>query len=44
VFYVSAEKDKIYIPHAFMKKTQRTPQKEIATAKKRLKRLLYEDK
>lgn len=44
VIYVLALKDKILIPHAFKKKTQKTPQKEIATAQKRLKELLDENK
>lgn len=42
VFYVLFDKDKIIIPHAFTKKTQKTPQKEIETAKKRLRRLIDE--
>ena len=44
VFYVTAVKGKILVPHAFVKKTQTTPDKEIDTAKKRLRRLLDETK
>ena len=44
VIYVLAIKDKILIPHAFKKKTQKTPQKEIKTAQARLKELLDENK
>ena len=44
VFYVLFDKGKILIPHAFTKKTQKTPQKEIETAKKRLRRLTDEIK
>lgn len=40
VIYVLAIKDKIIVPHAFMKKTQKTPLKEISTAIKRLQELL----
>lgn len=39
VIYVLAFSDKILIPHAFMKKTQKTPLKEITTAIKRLEEL-----
>jgi len=34
-------KDRIIVFHAFVKKTQRIPQKEIKTAKKRLKEVIY---
>ena len=44
VFYVFLDQDKILIPHVFTKKTQRTPKKEIETAKKRLRRLIDEIK
>lgn len=44
VFYVTALKDKILVPHAYVKKTQATPDKEVNTAKKRLGRLLDENK
>ncbi len=42
VFYVLFSGNKILIPHAFTKKTQKTPKKEIETAKKRLRRLTNE--
>lgn len=35
----SFDKKKIYLLHAFQKKTQKTPPREIATALKRLKRI-----
>ncbi|MCL5746759.1 MAG: type II toxin-antitoxin system RelE/ParE family toxin [Patescibacteria group bacterium] len=35
IFY-SFKKSRIYLLHAFKKKTQKTPEKEIKTAKKRL--------
>jgi len=44
VFYVLFEGDKILVPHVFVKKAQKTPQKEIETAKKRLRRLMNENK
>ena len=44
VFYVFFDKGKILIPHAFTKKTQKTPDKEIETAQKRLRRLTDEIK
>ena len=40
VFYVLFDGDKILIPHAFTKKTQKTPDREIKIAKQRLRRLL----
>lgn len=39
-FYLARLKDRIIVFHAFIKKTQKTPQKEIKTAKKRLKEVL----
>ena len=42
VFYVCFDSDAILIPHAFIKKTQKTPQREIGTAKQRLRRMIYE--
>ena len=42
VFYVLFDKGNIIIPHAFTKKTQKTPQKEIETVQKRLRRLINE--
>lgn len=44
VIYVLAIQGKILIPHAFTKKTQKTPQKEIELSIKRLKELLNEEK
>jgi phage-related protein len=44
VIYVLSTKDHILIPHAFTKKTQKTPQKEIEISIKRLKELLNETK
>ena len=44
VFYVLLDKKNILVPHAFTKKTQKTPQKEIDTAKKRLRSLIDEIK
>jgi len=41
VFYAFFEGNKIMIPHAFTKKTQKTPKKEIETAKRRLRRMLH---
>ncbi len=43
VFYVLFDKQKILIPHVFTKKTQKTPQHEIETAQKRLRRLIDEN-
>jgi len=40
VVYFIRKKEAIYIIHAFTKKTQKTPKKNIELAKKRLKRLL----
>jgi phage-related protein len=40
VFYYLKVKGMVLVFHAFQKKTQRTPQSEIETAKKRLKELL----
>jgi len=42
VFYFTKVKDKILIFHAFQKKTQKTPKKDIDLAKKRLKEMLDE--
>jgi len=44
VFYYIKLKDKILVFHAFMKKTQKTPNKEIDTAILRLKKMLSEEK
>jgi phage-related protein len=43
IFYVLFDKHRIFIPHAFTKKTQKTPLQEIKTAQKRLRRLIYEN-
>lgn len=40
VIYVMVVKNTIIIPHAFTKKTQETPLKEIETSKKRLRDIL----
>ena len=40
VFYVMLEKDLMVWLHAFSKKTQKTPQKELEVARKRLKEVL----
>jgi len=40
VFYVTVAEDGIYVFHAFMKKTQKTPKKEIDLEIKRLKEML----
>ena len=40
-FYLARMKNKIIVFHAFIKKTQKTPKKEIQIAKKRLKEVLY---
>ncbi len=42
VFYVIESEDGILVFHAFKKKTEQTPQKEIETAQKRLKFFLEE--
>lgn len=42
VIYILKVRDKILIPHAFTKKTQKTPKKEIELSISRLKELLDE--
>lgn len=42
VVYVLFERDRILVPHAFTKKTQKTPVSELKLAKTRLKRLVDE--
>lgn len=42
VIYILNIGDKILIPHAFTKKTQKTPQKEIELSLKRLQELIDE--
>lgn len=44
VIYVLNMEDKILIPHAFSKTTQKTLQREIEVSKKRLQELLNENK
>ncbi len=39
VVYVVKRNDRIYVPHAFQKKTQQTPQKDIELAKARFKEI-----
>ena len=39
VIYVTNIGDQIYVLHAFIKRTQKTPQREIDLARKRLKEL-----
>jgi len=43
IIYALILKDKILIPHAFRKKTSKTPQKEMNTALRRLKELINEN-
>jgi len=43
VFYVLFVKNRILVPHAFIKKTQKTQHQEIETAQKRLRRLIHEN-
>lgn len=40
VIYILALENQILIPHAFRKKSQKTPKKELATATRRLKEML----
>lgn len=40
VFYLTRKADAVLIFHAFQKKTQKTPQKEIETGKRRLREML----
>ena len=40
-FYLARLLNRIIVFHAFVKKTQKTPKKEINIAKKRLKEVLY---
>jgi len=37
--YTAKVRDTVYVLHAFQKKTQKTPQKNIELAKKRLKEI-----
>jgi len=43
VFYVLFDKHRVFVPHAFTKKTQKTPRQEIETGKRRLRRLINEN-
>lgn len=43
VFYVLFDSDRILVPHVFTKKTQKTPLKEVETARRRLRRLINEN-
>jgi len=43
VFYYTKVADLVLIFHAFVKKTEKTPQREIALAQERLKELLDEE-
>ncbi len=40
VFYIARKKDVVYVLHAFKKKTQATPKREIEIAKKRYREIL----
>ena len=42
-FYCTIKRNKIYILHVFVKKTQKTPSKELKTAQKRLKEIKEND-
>ena len=44
VIYVLSICDKIFIPHAFTKKTHKTPLKEIELSIKRLQEMINENK
>ena len=44
VFYFLKSKDRIFVIHAFHKKTQKTPLHEVAVASKNLKEFIYEKK
>ena len=44
VIYVLYAKDEILIPHAFTKKSHKTPKKEIQIARKRVERLIHANK
>lgn len=43
VFYFTREASRILVFHAFVKKTQKTPQHEIELGMKRLKEMLHEE-
>jgi phage-related protein len=42
VFYYARLRDRVLVFHAFKKKTQQTPQREIELGQKRLKEILHE--
>ncbi len=44
VIYILTLKNIIIIPHAFYKRTKKTPKKEIELSQKRLKEIFYEIK
>lgn len=44
VFYILKNEDKVIVFHAFKKKAQKTPKKEIDTAKRNLKEIFNEEK
>jgi phage-related protein len=44
VVYIAKYEEAVYIPHAFRKKTQRTPKRDIDMAKTRLRELELERK
>lgn len=43
IFYVLFDEHRIFVPHAFTKKSRKTPNQEIDTGKRRLRRLIDEN-
>jgi phage-related protein len=43
VFYCTVEKNEIWILHSFIKKTRKTPDKELQLARKRLREVKHRD-
>ncbi|MBK7890112.1 MAG: type II toxin-antitoxin system RelE/ParE family toxin [Bdellovibrionales bacterium] len=43
VFYVFFDKHRVFVPHAFIKKSRKTPMQEIETGRRRLRRLIDEN-
>ncbi len=43
VLYVASSKEAIYVLHAFLKKTRKTPAREISLGKERYRSLLREE-
>ena len=43
IIYLLATQDRIFIPHVFQKKTQKTSRKDIEATKKRIKEMLREN-